>query len=215
MGSKSARPYEEILHESFDAVLREADAYFMKTGRLHLTIRNLAERLTAEGIDYALVGGMALGEHGYVRMTDDVDVLLTSAGLQRFRERLEGRGYVAAHPGATRAFRDADTGVRIEYLLAGEFPGDGKPKDVAFPDPASAADDVDGIRVLQLPRVIELKIASGMSAPHRLRDLADIQELIRARHLDESFEAQLHPSVRETYLRLLSDVRSGADPVGG
>jgi hypothetical protein len=40
---------------------------------------------------------MALGEHRYVRMTEDVDVLLTSEGLARFRERFEGRGYT--HPG--------------------------------------------------------------------------------------------------------------------
>jgi hypothetical protein len=205
---KPTRPYEELLGESFDSAIREADAYFMKAGRLHRTIRDLASRLKAESIDYALIGGMALSEHGYVRMTDDVSVLLTAAGLKRFRERLEGKGYVAVHPGAARSFRDAETGVRIEFLVAGEFPGDGKPKEVAFPDPAAAGEDIDGVTVLKLPRVIELKLASGMSARHRLRDLADVQELIRARELDRDFAAQLHVSVRDAYLRMLADVQS-------
>lgn len=200
--------YEDLLRESLDSVLREADAYFMKEGPLHRTIRALAERFRAEGIDYALVGGMALGEHGYIRMTDDVDVLLTPAGLERFQQRLVGQGYIAAHPGASRTFRDAETRVRVEFLIAGEFPGDGKPKDVCFPDPGGAAEDVKGIQVLKLPRVVELKLASGMTAPHRLRDLADVQEIIRARNLDENFAAQLDASVRETYLNLLADVRS-------
>lgn len=202
------RDYEELLHESLDSVVREADAYFMKEGPLHRTLRTLAERFRQEGIDYGLLGGMALGEHGYVRMTDDVDILLTAEGLGRFQERLLGRGYVAAHPGASRTFRDAETRVRIEFLIAGEFPGDGKPKAVCFPDPAGATEDVGGIEVLKLPRVVDLKLASGMSAPHRLRDLADVQEIIRVRRLDERFAAELDPSVRETYLKLLADLRS-------
>jgi hypothetical protein len=193
--------YEVELRESLAATLREAGAYFATVGRLHETLRRLAERLAAEGIDYAIVGGMALGEHGYVRMTDDVDVLLTAAGLARFVERWVGRGYVAAHPGAARTFRDAESGVRIEILVTGEFPGDGLPKTVRFPDPALSV-EVEGLRVLPLARIVELKLASGMTAPHRLRDLADVQEVIKARRLGETFASELDPSVRATYLDL-------------
>ena len=32
--------------------------------------------------------------------------------------------------------------------------------------------------MVTLERLIELKLASGASAPHRLRDLADVQDLI-------------------------------------
>ena len=188
--------------------MREAGEYFAKKGRLYETVRRLAARLAAEGISYALVGGMALGEHGYVRMTEDVDLLLTGAGLTRFRERLVGQGYVGTDSGATRSFRDADSGVHIVVLVTGEFPGDGKPKSVAFPDPDDVTTDVDGLRVLVLPKLIELKLASGMSAPHRLRDLADVQEIIKARHLDEDFATELDPSVRSTYLDLLRAVRT-------
>lgn len=205
------RPYEEALHESFASTLREADAYFMSEGRLIETLRRLATRLSAEGIAYALIGGMALGEHGYVRMTEDVDVLLTREGLARFRDRLSGRGYVGTHPGAERAFRDTESGVRIEVLVTGEYPGDGKPKAVAFPDPATAAIEADGLRILALPRIIELKLASGLSAPHRLRDLADVQELIKARQLDATFAAQLDPSVRAGFLDLERAVRAASE----
>ncbi len=38
---------------------------------------------------------------------------------------------MAAFPGATRKFKDAQTGVEIEILTSGSFPGDGKPKPVA------------------------------------------------------------------------------------
>jgi len=208
------RAYEADLHRSFDSTLREASEYFARGGRLHETLRRLAARLDAEGIPYALLGGMALGEHGYVRMTEDVDVLLPPEGLARLRERLVGRGYVATHPGATRAFRDVESGVRIEVLVTGEFPGDGRPKPVAFPDPRTAAIAVEGLRVLTLPRLVELKLAAGMSAPHRLRDLADVQEIIKARQLDEPFAEQLDVSVRPTFLDLLRAVRAGSGSPG-
>jgi hypothetical protein len=38
---------------------------------------------------------------------------------------------------------------RVEILITGEYPGDGKPKPVQFPDPAIAAIDRDGIQVIQ------------------------------------------------------------------
>jgi len=92
--------------------------------------------------------------------------------------------------------------------VTGEYPGDGKPKAVAFPDPRAAATEVEGLRVLTLPRLVELKLASGMSAPHRLRDLADVQEIIKARQLDDGFALELDQSVRPTYLDLLRAVQS-------
>lgn len=209
--SRVAGNYEDTLHDSFGTMLREAGAYFMREGRLLETVRRLATRLAAEGVDYAVVGALALGEHGYVRMTEDVDVLLTADGLARFRQRIVGRGYIATHPGATRSFRDPESGVRIEVLVTGEYPGDGKPKPVAFPDPALAATDADGIRVLTLARVLELKLASGLSAPHRLRDLADVQEVIKAKGLDATFAAALDPSVRAAYLDLERAVRTAGE----
>lgn len=200
--------FEARLRESFDATLREASEFFMGSGDVRKTMRRLAERLTSAGVSYAIVGGMALGEHGYVRMTEDVDVLVTREGLTRFVEDCVGRGYAPEHQGAKRAFRDSETGVRIDFVVSGEYPGDGKPKPVSFPDPSESSVEANGLRVLALSRLVELKLASGTSAPGRLRDLADVQELIRAEGLDESFADQLDPSVRTKFLELLADARS-------
>ena len=71
-------------------MLREASAYFAGRGRLHSTLQQLAQRLDAEGIPYALLEGLALGEHGYPRLTEDIDLLLTTSGLEHFRERFVG-----------------------------------------------------------------------------------------------------------------------------
>ncbi len=161
----------------------------------------LVDVLEGEKIPYAIVGAMALNEFGYRRVTVDVDVLLTATGLEALKAAYLGRGYVEKFPGS-RGLRDPDNNVNIDVLLAGEFPGDGKPKPVSFPDPATVA--VRGARValLPLPKLIEIKIASGISAPHRLKDLADVLELIRAASLSEDLANALDPYVREKYLEL-------------
>ncbi len=106
---------------------------------------------------------MALNLLGYVRQTVDVDILLSSEGLERFLDRFVGHGYVLAFPGAQKSFRDSETGVRIDVIRTGEYPGDGKPKPVSFPDPATSAVAAGVYRVVSLEKLIELKIASGYS----------------------------------------------------
>jgi hypothetical protein len=67
--------------------------------------------------------------------------------------------------------------------------------------------EIDGVNFVSLEKLIELKLASGISAPHRLKDLADVQELIRIRGLDADFAARLNPYVRAKYLELEEAVR--------
>jgi hypothetical protein len=180
----------------------------MRQGDVYDTLRRLARRLNEEGLNYAVIGGMAVVEHGSRRTTEDIDVLMREDTLEAFCDRCLGRGYVPAFPGATRTFRDTETGVRIEIVVTGDYPGDGKPKDVAFPDPADVAVRGDEFLVARLETLIDLKLASGISAPHRLRDLADVQDLIVRTRLPLELAERLHPSVRAEYRRLWETVRA-------
>ena len=73
---------------------------------------------------------------------------------------------------------------------------------MVFPDPALAAVQGDRVALLPLPRLIELKLASGMTAPHRLKDLADVLEMIRILKLPAGLTEEIDPYVREKYLEL-------------
>ena len=175
--------------------------HFEEASAVHRTLRRVVKRLDELGVPYAVAGGMALFLHGFRRFTEDVDILVTKDGLRLIHEQLEGLGYVAPFQGS-KNLRDADTGVRIEFLVAGEYPGDGKPKPVAFPDPAAVGVERDGVRYLSLPKLIELKLASGLTNPLRLKDIADVLELIRLLKPPSGFADQLDPSVRGKFLEL-------------
>ena len=188
---------------SADEILREVDEFFMKAGPVHDTLRKLAERLSKEKIEYAVIGGMALALHGFVRPTQDIDLLMTAGGLERFHEQMVGRGYIPAFQGARKHFRDGETGVPIEIITTGEYPGDGKPKPVAFPDPSEASVEVGQYRVADLDKLIEMKLASAISAEHRrLRDMADVQQLIETLVLPLDLAQKLDSYVRSDYERL-------------
>jgi len=205
---------EELLQGEYGRLLREASAHFEGKSGVYQTLQSLARRLDEEGISCAVIGGMALGRHGNVRMTEGVDVLMTAVGLTAFRERCVGKGYIPAFAGASKTFRDTETQVRIEIITTGEYPGDGKPKSVVFPDPIEASVEVEGVRVVTLDKLIELKLASGLSAPHRLRDLADVQDLISILSLPADLADRLNESVRSEYRRLwqsVQDTQSQAD----
>lgn len=173
----------------------------MNRAPVQQALQKVTALLDEARIPYALVGAMALNEHGYERVTTDVDLLLTAEGLATFKRLHLGRGYLEKFPGS-RGLRDTEHDVPIDILITGDYPGDGKPKPVAFPDPAVVADVGARLKVLPLPKLIEIKIASGLTAPHRLRDLADVLEVIRRRDLPLDLAAQLSPFVREKYAEL-------------
>lgn len=185
----------------------------MREGEVYETMRRLVKRLDEEGLDYAVIGGMALVEHGSRRTTEDIDVLMRPETLEAFRKALVGRGYVPAFSGATKTFRDSETDVRIEFVTTGDFPGDGRPKPVAFPDPVDVAIAGEEFRLVRLETLVELKLASGLTAEHRIRDIADVQDLIVRARLPLDLADRLDPSVRDEYRRLW-EVASKAPPEG-
>jgi hypothetical protein len=190
-----------VTDRSPDEILQLIGDFFMKRDDVHDTLSRIVRRLTDAEIPHAVAGGMALGLHGFIRVTGDVHILTTKDGLDAVHEKLVGRGYMPAFQGARKRLRDTQTGIPIDFLTTGEYPGDGKPKSVRFPDPAVASVDIGGTSVLSIEKLIELKLASGLTNPERLRDLADVQDLIAHLNLPFELAEKLDPSVRDTYIQ--------------
>jgi hypothetical protein len=205
-------PYEQRLRLDRSWSMDEGDRHFQRDDSVFKTLRKIALRLESIHVSYAVAGGMALEAHGFRRLTVDVDILVRRDGLKTIHEELEGLGYIPPFTGS-KNLRDTELGVRIEFLIAGEFPGDGQPKAVAFPEPEEAGVLIDGIRYLTLPKLVELKLASGMTGGlHRLKDFADVIALIEALALSADYAEQLNPYVRHKYMELWQGIRDS--PVG-
>jgi hypothetical protein len=201
-------PYEKRLDNDWGRALSEGSRFFEEKSAVQDSLRKITKRLGDLGIPYAVVGGMALFKHGFRRFTDDVDLLVTPEGLKEIHDRLEGLGYVPPFTGS-KQLRDTETGVRIEFLISGAYPGDGKPKPVAFPDPAEVGVDRDGINYIRLETLVELKLASGMTGgAGRLKDLGDVVELMKVLDLPVDFAEKLDPYVRDRFVELWTDLKA-------
>src|SRR5882724_8133800 len=91
-------PFEERLALDSRWALTEGSMFFEGQGAVQATLRKITTRLRELGIPYAVVGGMALFNHGFRRFTEDVDLLVTHDGLKTIHEKLEGLGYLPPFP---------------------------------------------------------------------------------------------------------------------
>jgi hypothetical protein len=193
--------YEQRLARDPRWALSEGSRHFEEKSAVFDALHKITTRLNDMSIPYAVVDGLALFQHGLRRFTEDVDILVTKDDLRRIHHELEGRGYLPPYP-RSKHLRDTELGVRFEFLTTGEYPGDGKEKPVSFPDPAGASFDSGGVHYVKLPTLIELKLASVLTNAGRMKDLADVLQLIKILDLAANFADQLNPYVRPKYLEL-------------
>lgn len=181
--------------------LKEIGMFFQSRDPVHQALRRLVRRLQRAKIPYCIMGAMAVNLHGARRTTDDVDVLLTATGLKRFRHEMAPKFYrqVAGRP---RRFVERKSGIRLDVLVSGSFPGSGKPGPFPFPDPLQASEEINRIRVVTLPQLVQLKLAA-----RRYYDFGDVAHLIRVHNLDEAFLKEIHPSVGKDFIECLEEKR--------
>jgi hypothetical protein len=180
-----------MIHE--DALLlREATG----TSAVVEAARSLAATLAHFEIAHLIVGGLAVQEHGYPRVTIDVDIVVPDV-----LEAVEfGTADLASTLGRVQGtkdrIQDRRTGVIIDILPAGKVLKAGCK--VPFPFPSIASDE---LQFATLEQLISLKLDSWANSPwHRLRDQTDVVELVLRRKLPRSFAVD--DSVRESYLKI-------------
>jgi hypothetical protein len=195
-------PYEEWRLGDYEGRVSEMDEFFAGRGEVRRTMNEFARRLDEAGIPYLVIGGMALNAHDFIRVTTDLDVVLTGEDRKRVHELLDGLGFVPPFTGS-RSLRDTSNGVKIDLLLAGDPAGTNDPKPIVFPDPHVAPAFVrDGVRFVTAETLVELKLASGMANAARLKDLGDVVSFIGAVRLPRDFGERLHPWVRAKWYEI-------------
>jgi hypothetical protein len=203
--SKTAADDSKDEQSPFLLRLREISMFFDGTDRVHQAMRKIAALFGERQIAYVIIGGMAVNAHGHRRTTGDVDFLIRPESLAAVKQMVQD-GVLRRDPSRARRFYEVTTDVRIDVLLAGGFPGSGRPGPIAFPDPQSASETLDNLLFVKLPMLIELKLAA-----HRHQDFADVVSLIAEKNLSESFMSQLHPSVHADFIECLEEKRREDD----
>jgi hypothetical protein len=184
------------------------------------TLAELSEILAEVGSDHALIGGIAVGYHGRLRATVDVDMLVPRSKLGSLARVLQSRGYVVTQtqdivrvypPGADP--EDADS---IADLVARE----------ANPVLEAAARVAEPATVLGHPvhivprgALVALKFHAAISTRRdigdRYQDVADIGRIIARRFElgDEELALQIaahaYPEAEKELARLIDDLRHG------
>ena len=198
--------YEQYLDADKERAFLEGSMHFEEESLVQKTLKQIAHRLDELEIPYAIAGAMALFYHGYRRFTEDVDILVSPSGLKKIHDELEGLGYKSLFTGS-KNLRDTERGVKIDFLVAGGYPGDGKPKPVRFPEPQDCRVSLKGMSFVSLPKLIDLKLASG-TAPGRRKDLSDVQEAIKYLGLPREYSNELDPSVRALFCELWDEAKN-------
>jgi hypothetical protein len=132
--------------------------------------------LNSTGVEYLLVGGYAVGIHGYIRATNDLDIWVNSTpeNARRVQTALRDFGFAAAEadlfvtPG--NVVRMGVPPLRLEILTSASG--------VAF-DSCYAEREVVNIDGLMVPVISLARLRQNKAAAGRAKDLADLENLPR------------------------------------
>ena len=160
------------------------------TGPILETAREISELLRANNVEGAIVGGVAVGLHGRVRATEDVDVLIT-ADSSRLGNLLTSAGFT--FDASTREF--SKRGVPTHLVTRAEVGS----RSFQFVD-------IDGIRTVSLADLINIKLRSGRDNILRARDLGDVVDLVRANRLTGDFTGRIDSDLRADFRRIVQAI---------
>ncbi len=152
-----------------------------KRGAVMETAVKVSRILKKRDIDGAIIGGVAVVLHGYVRTTTNVDVA--------------SRGAADESEAALDGIRN---GVPIRLW-----------PDEMVQLPAGDFVEIEGVTTLRLADLISIKLKSGLASRVRAQDIADVIGLIRAHHLGGAFSTKLDRAVRKEFKKLVEAVRRG------
>lgn len=184
----------------------DSDAYTLRestgTSGVVATACAAAVLLAEHDIPHLIVGGVAVQEHGYPRVTIDVDIVVPDVleAVEFLSASLTGPFFRV--PEVADRVEDRRTHTFVDLLPAGGIVKSGCK--VPFPQPTRAVGD---LQIATLEELISLKLDSWANSPlKRLRDKTDVVELILRRKLPR--DLAVNPVVRALYEETWDAIRA-------
>jgi hypothetical protein len=172
-------------------------------------LRRAAQALEQGGVPYALVGGNAIAawvsevDESAVRNTQDVDILLRRADLDRAKEALAGAGFIYRHMSGIDLFLDGPA-AKARDAVHIVFAGEKVRKDHLLPAPdVEESTATPTCNVLNLDALVRMKLTS-----FRDKDRTHLRDLIEIGLIDGAWLSRL-PEQLGSRLRELLDNPEG------
>jgi hypothetical protein len=174
-------------------------AYDKDVEQLYEVMGRLSKALDQAGIEYRVVGGMAVYVHvkarheKKARLTNDVDVAVRREDLSRIGEAVEPFGFRLRHAAGVDLLVDT-TRAKLRSAVHFVFTGEKVRKEYAEPVPSFSAPFTtqDGVLLAPVADLVRMKLTS-----FRLKDQVHIQDLDSVRLITPEIEASLSPLLRE------------------
>ncbi len=179
---------------------------FRAVEKVQERLRRAAAALEADQVPYAVIGGNAVAawvseiDEAAVRTTQDVDILLRRADLDRAKDALAKAGFIYRHSASIDMFLDGP-GAKARDAIHVIFAGEKVRKEYAFSTP-----DVDELkpthsfRVLSLDALLRMKLTS-----FRDKDRTHVRDMIDVGLIDATWPERLPPELGERLQSLLDD----------
>lgn len=149
--------------------------------------RHLCDRVEAP-----VLGGIAVILHGYPRTTTDLDLYTPDRKFTDVQLRAAGARWDTA---------------RREHVLDDVRIHTVTPDDARHTVEKTSV--IKGVHVVSLKDLLAIKLICGLKNVHRMKDLADVQELILRVPLDKRFAGKLPKGVRAEFKAIVDAVRAG------
>ena len=180
-------------------------------GRVVKAIDGVLQAIKCEAV---MAGGWAVWRHGFfARMTQDIDIVLPADRIDEFLRAASVSGFTVLTevPGRWRKVQHEETKVQVDILPEGGRPGTkSNLAPTAIPHPGTLGAAGSLLRYINLPALIELKLAAG-----RARDESDVTERmgVQPEQADviRKHLATVHPRYVEDFDRLVKRAREQED----
>jgi len=170
---------------------------------LEKTAEKAVSALAEQGIPSLVCGGLAVQEYGYPRMTHDVDIIVPNVPAAYAVLSLAGFRPSRETPGRIGFMVDRETKIELDLLPAAQSISG----PVSFPTPHTVTQHPT---LVSLSDLISLKLGSYLGTPmQRLKDRADVHELIQRRKLPRNFH--VHAEVSALWFEIWDGLKAEAD----
>lgn len=164
------------------------------------TMVKLTKIFRDNDINFTFLGGVTLGQYGYPRFTEDIDILVDRDDKEKMNNL--PIGYIRPIGNNLKRFFWNDPKTKIDVIYTGEISGNNV-NGLEYVSPNKISSDVNGIPVINLDDLIQYKISASLyNISRHGKDFLDVIELIKRNHLSKDFGIKFRSDIRSKYLQL-------------